>query len=72
MYKVRLVSARSGAWNFSVCGRDVLPRSFQLQVQCGCFSLRVVGSSLRTRHSVVCLSVVIPVFVVVEGGFEWR
>jgi len=50
--------------------RDVLPRLFRLQVKSAFISLRVVGSSLTTRHSVVCLSVVVPEFVVVVGGLR--
>jgi len=55
---------------FAITG-DALSRSL-IYVQRGRFSSRVVMRSLRTRHCVLCPSVVVLDFDVVEGGFEGR
>ena len=40
-----------------------------IHVQCDCISSRFAMHSLKTRHSVLCLSVVVLEF---DGGFEGR
>jgi len=71
-YEVHLVSA-AGCEICCVCDNPrCVFRVTLINVQRGSLSSRFVMRSLRTRHCVLCLSVVVLEFDVVEKGFEGR